>query len=588
MSEKRVMGNFSEEEEELLRKFIFTNPHGDVAFVYPQPLIASEELSPLMSAYSRTHISMQDRVLQFLDKDKEEQTRATLKHIPDLMEIFRNPDGSLKLSAKTVISNKKWPLKHGHASIKEETQLFGHNEYISDIAGKKVTGHPLCKPQVKSTRYISFGKTLDLSLEDKDLLALKNNSKVLEHVAWMNKRYLEVSEKLGDLVYNNKFTGQVVEYLKRPENVEREVEDRIQERIDVEDSFVPNFDDYEKERKDVLKMLEDKSVRRDVGKFVLDYSRVYLLAATRTSQGFSVDARTAEEIITDMISSPRIEDKERGHMIWNEAKKIAPILLGERAHIKIDNWKLKNESELRDYFREKFANIDISDNFGDQVKLYHPRNIEMYTDRFNASLVLFQYLDSSLSDIFNYVLGPDIEEILEKAHEHRGNHDVLHPAISHGGLMAEFLMEYGGYRDLFRQRRGSRTNQLLTTRLGFSIPEIFKVVGMEKEYIDDMKKVNKMYEEVREESVHTAEKLVSFGAHCRALHSWQQNQMGYVGKLRSDMSKGQAAYVNTTRELMDEVEKIMPRTAKYFKVNRKKYPAELLKAGYEWYDKTQR
>ncbi|MEK6881786.1 MAG: hypothetical protein AABY22_19365, partial [Nanoarchaeota archaeon] len=150
------MENFSESEEELIRKFIFTNPHGDVSFIYPQELVNSEDLSPLMSAYSRTHTPMQERVLKFLDKDKLEQTRAMLPHMKELIDIFRNEDGSLKLSAKTAMFNREYPLLHGHNSIKEETGLFGHCENISDIAGKKITGHPLNKPQVKSSRYISF------------------------------------------------------------------------------------------------------------------------------------------------------------------------------------------------------------------------------------------------------------------------------------------------------------------------------------------------------------------------------------------------------------------------------------------------
>ena len=89
-----------------------------------------------------------------------------LQYMGQMIETFRENDGTLKLSAKTAMFNKEYPLLHGHSSIKEETGLFGHCENIADIVGKKITGHPLNKPQVKSSRYISFGKTLDLSLED--------------------------------------------------------------------------------------------------------------------------------------------------------------------------------------------------------------------------------------------------------------------------------------------------------------------------------------------------------------------------------------------------------------------------------------
>src|SRR3989338_2183408 len=136
---KQVMKNFSLEEEELLRSFIFTNPHGNISLVYPQPLIAGEELSPLMSAYSRTHLPFQTRVLQFIDSQKTEQTRKLIPYIQPLMDLFRSADGTLIISRKTRDFNEEYVLLHGHASIKEETSLFGHVENISDIAVKKIT-----------------------------------------------------------------------------------------------------------------------------------------------------------------------------------------------------------------------------------------------------------------------------------------------------------------------------------------------------------------------------------------------------------------------------------------------------------------
>lgn len=584
MSKKRVMKNFSDDEEELIRKFIFTNPHGDVSFIYPQELINSEDLSPLMSAYSRTHAPMQERVLKFLDEDKLAQTKQMLPHMKELIDIFRNEDGSLKLSAKTVMFNKEYPLLHGHASIKEETGLFGYCENISDIAGKKITGHSLNKPQVKSSRYISFGKVLGLSLEDPDILSLKNNDEFFEHIAWMNNGYLKVSEQLTNRVFNTPSTKKVLEYLRRNENVELAVKENISLKKYLDSNFNPVKVDYDRETEKVKKSLEDDNAKRDIEKFVLDYSRVYLLAVTRTSMGYSVDARTLEEICSDLISSSRAEDLQKGIEIRNEAKKIAPVLLGEEGHIEIDKWKVNNRNELRGYIEEKFKDLPIRKISKGAVKLLHPRNIDMYSDRFNAALIAFQYSDLSLLDIIGNLKDNEVNNILKIAHEHRNNYDVLHPAISHGGLSFELVMGYHGYRDVFRHRRGSRTNQLLTTRLGFEIPEIFKVLGINKLYLEDMNKCEKIYEKARKQDVYIAEKLVPFGANCRTLYSWQPNQIGYFCKLRGDISKGNSSYVSVARELAKAVEEVMPETAKYLKISDKEYPPELWKRGYGWYD----
>jgi hypothetical protein len=298
--------------------------------------------------------------------------------------------------------------------------------------------------------------------------------------------------------------------------------------------------------------------------------------------GFSIDARTLEEVITELISSHRDEDRDIGYKIWDEAKKVAPVLLGEKSHIKVDKWKIKNEEELRGYMEERFKHLPVR--YNARVNVIDPKKIDMYTDRFNTALVAFPYVDASLEDIFNNINESDVKEILQRAHRNRAEFDVLHPTISHGGLMLEFVMGYHGYRDIFRHRRGSRSLQLLTTRLGFEVMDIFKSFNLEKEYLDDMKKCAEVYESARKISPHVAEKLVPFGANCRSLYSWQLNQIGYVGKLRGNIAKGNRSYVQLVREMIEKVSELMPETARYFKIDKRDYPAHLWKAGYEWYD----
>ncbi|MBI5392012.1 FAD-dependent thymidylate synthase [Candidatus Woesearchaeota archaeon] len=588
MQKTSVMKQFTSDEEEALRAFLFTNPYGRTSFVYPQSLIAGEELSPLMSAYSRTHLPFQTRVLQFLDREKENQTRAMLPMINPLMDIFREADGTLKVSRRTRDFNTEFVLLHGHASIKEETNLFGYAEDVSDIALKKISGHPLNRPQVKSTRYLSYGKVLELGLQDEDILSLPNAAEATAHIRFLNQRYLEMSAQLGEAVFYHPFTEKALAYLRQPTQIEKEIESWMRKSRRENPNFNPGDTDLEKKRADILAGLEPEQAQKDIGKFVLDVSRVYLPAVTRTSLGFSADARTLEEIIVDMLSSPRKEDQTRGYELWNEAKKIAPVLLGEQSHIKIDNWRVHNEQAFRHYVQEKFATVEPRNHGSPTVNLLTPRTIEMYTDRFNAALAVFPYVDLALQDIMLNITEADVKEILAKAHAARGDHDVLHPAISHGGLSVEMVMGYHGYRDLFRQRRGSRSTQLLTTRLGFEIPPMLTAFGFSDIYKHDMAHAAAIYEEARKTSPHTAEKLVPFGAHCRALHSWQQNQIGYVGKLRSDIATGNFSYVATTRELMRAFAQEMPETAKYMRWGQKEYPPILWKKGYGWFDATQR
>ncbi len=586
---EHVMKNFSLEEQELLRASIFTNPGGKTSLVYPQPLVAGEEISPLMSAYSRTHVSMQQRVLEFIDQEKDEMARAALPHLRPLMLIFRESDGTLRVSRKTRDFNEKWVLAHGHSSIKEETAVFGHVEDISDIVGKKITGHPLCKPQVKSTRYLSYGTVLDQSLEDEDLRSLPNAVEVIEHVAWMNQRYQEMTEGLTDRACHDALNQEFVAYLRSDARVAVELDKKIAGRRKKDAAYTPSPSDLEEMRRSILSTSSDETVRAGIEKFILDSSRVYLLAVTKTSLGFSADARTLEEIITDMISSPRAEDRRRGQELWDEAKKIAPVLLGEKSHIAVDDWKVKNESELRTHFQERFDGSTPGKE-GKTVDLITPRDMDQCSDRWNAALAVFPYVDLTLVEIYARLDDASaVKNVLERAHEHRDDtHDVLHPAISHSGLVFQLTMGYHGYRDMFRHRRGSRSVQLLTTRLGFEVPATIRMLGMDTEYLRDMRRCAEVYEAVRRHSPHLAEKVVPFGALCRALHSWQVNQVGYIAALRTRIKTGNASYVETTREMVRKVADLMPETARFFRYDSAEYPPQLWKNAYGWYDTEKR
>ncbi|GEM_PF-1364049 len=588
MNQQQVMKQFSLDEEELLRAFLFTNPHGEEGFIYPQPLVAGEELSPLMSAVSRTHVNTQTRVLQFLDTVKPEQTRAFLPHVRPLMEIFRHPDGRLQVSRKTTSFNQEWAIAHGHGSIKEGTNLFGHCENISDIALKSITGHPANHPQGKSTRYINYATVLPLALQDPDIRALPDADRFLRHLEFLHRRYHEVTAELTDRVAQDPLTAQVIAYLRQPALVEREVGQRLRKKQSIDPEYAPTETDRSAERAKIMQEFEDVEVRKALGKFVLDSSRVYLPAATRSSLVFSADARTLEEIITTMISNPRIEDQQRGRRLWAEAKKLSPVLLGEKGHIAVDTWRIRNEQELRAYCEERCGSLPLGQK--SLVVLHHsgsPR-LQMASDRFNAALIAFQYTNASLIDLFEHLSDGDVKEVLHRAHHHRGERDILHPAISHNGLVFELTMGYHGYRDLFRHRRGSRATQLLTTRLGFETPAVFPVYGLDKSYEQDMQASAAIYEAARVHSRHTAEKLVPFGARCSALHNWDPRQVGYITQLRSKMATGNESYVRVARALADALAVIMPQTTQFMRVDRKEYPPNLWKRGYGWYDQEQR
>lgn len=552
------MKNFSKDEEELLRAYLFTNPHGRTSFLYQQSLLAGEELAPLMAAVSRTHMPMQDRVLEFLDEEKNDETRRMIPLIKEEMAINRDKTGSIKVSKKAENFNKKWVIRHGHNSIKEINNLIGYCEDISDISASQILGHPRNRPQAKSTRYISYGNVLDMTLKDVDIKRLKQSDEFFEYLAYMNSQYLKTTEKLVDLIWNSE-EGKAIREYKKEESI-----------------------------KEKGKPISDDALINNLKRFVFDSARVYLPASTRTSLGFSVDSRSLEEIITNMISSEREEDKQRGYELWEEAKKISPVLLGEKSHIKEDKWIKYKETEFLNEMRERFKDIPVVQYDKPKVKIITSRDIDIATDRFNAACALFPYLESPLFSIYERLNKDDTRAVLEKIHANRGEYDNIDEGIAHGGIIIEFVMGHHAYRDIFRHRNGARSTQLLSTNLGFEIPPLFEKYGLAEEYKKDMMKAREIYKKASIQNPYIAEKLVPFGALRRAIHSWSIKQVAYVGRLRSDIKKGNYAYVHIVREMMEQMNQLFPETMKYAKWNKEDYPEDLWKDGYKLYDKNRK
>ena len=74
----------------------------------------------------------------------------------------------------------------------------------------------------------------------------------------------------------------------------------------------------------------------------------------------------------------------------------------------------------------------------------------------------------------------------------------------------------------------------------------------------------------------------------RALHSWQINQIGYIGALRSKYVTGNLSYVYMVRDMVEQVKKKMPITGEFFKYDTSDYPVHLWKKGLNWYDAEKR
>ena len=574
--------HFSDEETALLAHYIFTNPLGETSMMHYNELVRAEELSPIASAVSRTHVSTVERTLDFIDKEKMAVARDLIPHIRAIVQLTRSPDGSLVVSKRAADFNQKWVIGHGHSSIKEETQLFGFMEHISDCALDALLGHPLSRPQVKSTRYISYGEVLDRSLSDPDILRLPNPEKFLEYIRFMNRRYLEVMHVLADAVHAHPDTRAYYAWMRSEPQAREHL--RIWTEQERKKGQETDLDQAHAERHRYLNGLSLEKQREDAEKFVLDYSRMYLLAVTKTSTVFSVDARTLEEVITRMISHPRIEEQQRGRELREEAMKLAPVLMGEKSHIREDSWYRELMTTIGQSLVERFGRPIQEHAQKPSVRLYDPHRFQPGSDLMSAALIVFHHTNLPLDVIMECITASEAHDIIDAAHSTRGDVNELHPAMAHSGLFVEFMIGVHAYRDLFRHRNGHKTPQPLTTRHGFEVPEIYDTFGLTREYLKHMAYATEIFEEAYEHDPLIAQKLVPFGALRRALHSWSPQQVAYVTNLRGRIRTGHRSYVQVVRQLAQSFREQFPVLGAHLRVDTSEYPAHLIKRAYDWHD----
>jgi len=343
----------------------------------------------------------------------------------------------------------------------------------------------------------------------------------------------------------------------------------------------PSQQEIEKKRAELSKQLKsEEALYNSTKKFVLDYARMFLLSSVKTSLGFTANARTLQEIISAYLYSPLVEEQDIGGQLLAEAKKLAPVLFSDEALVLSEDVGKERMEMLKwtsKHFEKFFDTSDVR-----SVRIITPSHIKMDSDRFNAATAIYPYVLCPFEELYKGLTLEEIKEILKKIHSFSSGN--LHHNLSYSGLIVEICLPWHAYRDIFRHRRGFHSRQMLTTRLGYEIPEIYVSARLVESYKKDMEYAKEIYEKAALQSPVVAEKLVPFSFYVRALHSWDPVQISYVAQLRSNISAGHRSYVMFARELARVFSEIFPETAKYMRYDKRLYPPELLKNAYRWWD----
>ena len=596
----RFTKRFTEEQERAILSLFFTNPFGKVSFVFQSRDFGPEEQATFAARYSRSGIPYQGKLLRLIESNPNINTDLINKLVanPDLAnanlllgEVARRDSARFhtRWSLGMTPEEKDVAVRgFGDDSIKDAATTLYHVDDVPDLVNKLITGNPKNKPQVVSTRYLDRSKALALIRENVDIHASRYAEEIFGLLEKLGEAYVRFSEICATFIENHPLNRKFRSHWLSEESIIKEVEkwERAELKKDPTREFTFR-EIYKKGEEFRRKREEDYS--EYARKTVYDFTRYLLTPAIPTSMANATDARTLEEDISILLSDPLQTSIDLGNALLREGAKIMPTLLGERTHARRSEFNVRLREELTDFVsRLEFERVKA---FEITSRVNYIDRVPSFTDPQLAAALVFPYSHGSMNQLYQHFKDhpEDIRRVVDIILRSRKELDPhgFEPdpmELLQGGLMRETLIDWGADRDIQRHRRGHKSRQLLSTHHGYEVPDLFPLVGLEKEFRILMEEADRVFKLIENDNPFVAQFAVPFAYKVRRLYSWQFGQDLFFAKLRS----GEGGIISYRRAAWD-IERAdserMPLFSQLFRVNHNEYPPELinLKEARVWY-----
>jgi len=499
----RLIMSYSEKERKVLEYF-FTNLDKTVFLARN---FHPEVWALMQGRYSRSKEGLREGFLQLLKENPE--NFETLYE-----EITKTSGGEATKHAteKAIQFMEKWVLGYGHGSIAEGAVTQIGLEGVSILATKVIEDNRLSSFCEKSTRYVSFNNSSFYI--DKDLADSEFNLEIRELLDKLFKTYQELHEP-------------VLNYVKSVSPLGNNIQAAWERAC---------------------------AARR------FDAIRYLLPACTKTSLGWTVNARELAHGISKMLSSPLREMNELGEMLKKEASKVLPSLL---KFADKSNYIINTERDMG-FLAET---IEIAkDESGERVRL-----VQGPSDADDAlvSSILYRYKSEPFERIAERVRGmspAQKEMIVDSYLGSMGKFDNPMRELEHVNFSFDIIIDYGAFRDLQRHRICTQTNQLFTCDLGYDIPRDISNAGCEARYKEAMDAAVAVYEKVRVKYPLQAQYILPIGFRKRFLLSMNLREIYYLIKLRTT-PLAHDSYRRVAYRVYELMKKHYPLLSKYIECN---------------------
>ncbi|MDD5178295.1 MAG: FAD-dependent thymidylate synthase [Candidatus Nanoarchaeia archaeon] len=461
---------YSEDDQNVLSYF-FTNLDKEI---FATKNFHPEVWALMQARYSRSKEGLRESFLKLLKEDPE-----NFEKLKNEIEKTKGGIETKNATEKAIQFMERWVLGYGHSSVAEGAVIGLGLEGVSILATKVIEDNRLCSFIEKSTRYVSFDTSSFYIDED-----LKNSEfykEIEQYLTFLFQVYLEMHEP-------------VLDYIKSVA------------------PFIPDMNKAAWERA--------CAARR------FDAIRYVLPACTKTSLGWTVNARQLAHAISKLKSHPLKEMQTIGDKLKEEATNVLPSLL--------------RYADKKDYFikTRKEMNwladtLNISDQNNEPVKLVYGSN---NADDLIICSILYRYKKEPFENIMNKVRIMSYEEkekIFDTYLKNMSEFDYPMRELEHAQFTFDIIIDYGAFRDLQRHRICTQTSQLLTTNLGYDIPKDIINAGAGEKYKYVMEAAKEIYEKVSKKYPLQAQYLLPLGFKKRYIVTMNLREIYHFVKLRT-------------------------------------------------------
>ena len=523
-----TLSEFSNKEKKILSDHFSNTKDKVFAIITPQQV----DRGALMSRYSRTDKSMR-RI--FLDEFLKNKTRG---------EEFYN----------------RVLLEYGDDSVAELGEAQIAIEGLSNIAVKKIEDRRIGLSYLeKSSRYVAWNK--------------KENGRYrfYRDPVIMNSKFADSYEDTCN------FSFEV--YSRNIESMTK----YVREKYPIEKYSFKDSTDGKEKLFSKLKISSDIKSASMIYKGstkakALDILRGLLPASTLTNVGITGNGRAFEYLLTVLASSELKEEQELASKIKKELDVTIKSFV-RRADDKygkaFQKYLIDIKNKTKAIAKKEIKSMPVQ---GRITKLVDYELEKTAIEKIITSIMYEQSPSTSYQNIQSQVkkipMSKKVKIINEFVNLRKNRRHRPPRAFENIYYTFDLCNNFGMFRDFHRHRALTLERQRLTTDHGYTIPDEIKILGIEKEFTECMKKTKTAFEKIRKKFPEQGQYVVNFAYNYPYFMKFNLREACHLIELRT-VPQGHVDYREVAQEMFNQINKVHPTLSKIIKfVDLKNYDLE--------------